>query len=124
MTADTAYLTFFVREPFGERPLPATTACSSTAGERAALAFLVSLRLCFRTSMRSITFAGPGPFVAGTWGETPATFIWIISSTLSWYSSLYLVGSNFSDMESMSVFARSISFLEFWPFWGGLAFLG
>src|SRR5437016_11460617 len=117
-TADTAYLTFFVRELFGERPLPAATVCSSTAGERDALAFLLSLRLCFRISMRSTTFAGPGPFAAGTWGETPATFIWIISSTLSWYSSLYLVGSNFSDMESMSVFARSISFLEISAFLG------
>src|SRR5436190_11220212 len=112
MTADTAYLTFFVREPFGERPSPATTVSSSTPGERAALAFLVSLRLCFRTSMRSITFAGPGPFAAGTWGEKPATFIWIISSTLSWYSYLYLVGSNFSEMETMSVYDRSISLLD------------
>src|SRR5262245_18134742 len=59
------------------------TRVSSSAGRRDAFAFLVSLRLCFKTSIRSTTFAGPGTFVAGACGATPATFMCMISSTLS-----------------------------------------
>src|SRR2546428_2576373 len=44
-TAATAYLTFFVREPFRERPFPGTTLCSLTGRERAPFAFFGLLRL-------------------------------------------------------------------------------
>src|SRR5438067_4405024 len=99
--ADIRHRAFRARLGLPDWPSPAPTVSGSGAGAGDALVFFVSFRLCLRISMRSTTLAGPGAAGAGTCGETPAIFIWMISSTLSWYSSLYLFGSNLSDIESI-----------------------
>jgi hypothetical protein len=61
--------------------------------------------------MRSTTLAGPGPFGQELGATSPATFHLNDSENLVIVIVFVLARSNLSDIESISVFARSISFL-------------